>query len=119
MAFKMVDMLESPKEQKMNDMLPMAMPAMDKPSYPYGLQLSLNEDCLEKLGVADLPEVGEMIHVMAMAKVVGVRENATEGHASCCVELQITHMALEDEDEESPSKKLYSKGADSEEDGDD
>lgn len=110
MAFKMVDMLETPEEVKQETVA--SSPVMDnKPHYPYGLSLSLNKETLEKLGVSELPEIGTMIHIMAMAKVTSVNESASEADHYCCVGLQITHMALEDEDtERSYSATLYDKG---------
>lgn len=77
------------------------------PVYGYGLCISLDENDLAKLGMnGDLPEVGEMIHLAAMAKVTSVSESEredTDGNKTkCCrVELQITHLAVpENEDDE-------------------
>lgn len=104
----MVDMSKSTEEIKRD--MPMAVPSMGAkataPVYPYGLCISLDQDDMAKLGMAgDLPEVGEMIHLAAMAKVTSVSENEredTDGNKSkCCrVELQITHLATENEDDE-------------------
>ena len=80
--------------------------APSAPTYPYGLCLALSEDELEKLGLdGDLPKVGMMIHLVAMAKVTSVSQNEREttdgGKKNCCrVELQITHLATENEDDE-------------------
>jgi hypothetical protein len=74
--------------------------------YPYGLCVALTEEELEKLGIGDeLPNRGDMIHIIAMAKVTAVSENEnemTDGSKKVRrrVELQITHIALEDEDDE-------------------
>lgn len=106
----MVDMAKSPAEVK-SDMatMPVAVSEGAKPSvpvYPYGLCISLSEDELAKLGLdGDLPEVGEMIHLAAMAKVTSVSESEREESdgtkTKCCrVELQITHLATENEDDE-------------------
>jgi hypothetical protein len=107
----MVDMAKSPEDVK-KEIKDYALPtpaSADKPSvptYPYGLCLSLTEEELGKLGIAgDFPEVGEMIHLAAMAKVTSVSESEREGtdgaKTRCCrIELQITHLACENEDEE-------------------
>ena len=111
MAFRsMVDMAKTPEDVK-KEVGETAMPApsMAKPSVPtysYGLCISLNEEDLAKLGITDeLPEVGDMIHLAAMAKVTSVSESEREDTAGtktkCCrVELQITHLATENEDDE-------------------
>lgn len=112
MAFQsMIDMARTPAEVKTEvaKMVDMPAPAMAKPSvptYPYGLCISMDEECLKKLGLdGDLPEVGEMIHLAAMGKVTSVSENEREGtdgsKERCCrVEIQITHLATENEDDE-------------------
>jgi hypothetical protein len=117
MSFKMVDMLETPKQEQTGYAAP-AMPMVDnKPRYPYGLCICLNEESMEKLGIDELPEVGTMIHGMFMAKVTSVRANATEENTSKGMDLQITHLALEDEDAEySYKEKLYDRGNEEEED---
>lgn len=103
----MVDMAKSPSEIKKD--MP-SLPASSKasvPTYPYGLCISLNEEDLAKLGMdaGELPKNGDMIHLAAMAKVTSVSTNqiTDDGGATkdCCrVELQITHLATENEDEE-------------------
>jgi hypothetical protein len=105
----MVDMAKTPDEVK-KDMADMAVPATSAkpttPVYPYGLCISLTEEEMAKLGLeGDLPQIGEMIHLAAMAKVTSVsqneREDASGKKVACCrVELQITHLATENEDEE-------------------
>lgn len=81
------------------------------PRYPYGLCISLCEDELEKLGLEDEDiEPGDMIHLQCMAKVTSVSSNSNQDGDHCRIELQITHIAAaEDEDDEGRSKlsKLY------------
>lgn len=74
----------------------------DMPRYPWGLTVSLTERELEKLGfgVDELPEVGNMTHLMAMGTVTSVSCNETEGGKRCRVEIQITHLSAETEDDE-------------------
>ena len=65
------------------------------PKYPYGLQLRLNDDSLEKLGITKLPEVGQVMQVTALATVVSVSMNQQqEGEAENRAELQITDMEV-------------------------
>lgn len=68
--------------------------------YPYGLRLDLDKDTLEKLGVKKLPAVGVSLMFEAKAKVIASRQSATEGSENRSIELQITHIDLDtDEDE--------------------
>lgn len=94
---KMMDMT-LPKETKS---YPMPVEPGDKPIYPYGLCISLCDDEIEKLNldVTDV-EVGDMLHLFAMATVTSVSKRATESGECCRIELQITHLGLEDENEE-------------------
>ena len=74
---------------------------MSPPAYPWGLCISLTEVELEKLSLPDDMEVGDMIHMHCMAKVTSVSKTDNESTGPCCrVELQITNMVSEDEDEE-------------------
>lgn len=78
-----------------NDGVQIAMPtaAPKAPRYPYGLCIRMTDDDLKKVGLdGDRPEYGEMIHLFAMAKVTCVSETG--------IELQITHLATENEDQE-------------------
>lgn len=116
---KMTSMANTPDEVK-KDIAEMTMPASGKisgPKYPYGLCLSLDDDTLKKLGLdGELPEVGEVIHFMAMARVTSASENereTTDGATEkCCrVELQITDMGVasadpaDDEAEEAAARR--------------
>jgi len=95
---------------------PMSDLAAAAPEYPYGLRLHLTEDDLKKIGL-EMPAVGDMVHIMAMTKVVSAHaHDSVEGGASAGVELQITHMKAELEDDEdigsepdtrTPAEKIY------------
>lgn len=108
----MVDMARTPEEvrKELGNEVAMPSPAVQRsvPTYPYGLTFSLDEDTLEKLGIdGDLPSVGDMIHFCGMAKVTSAsasEREGTDGSKETCrrVELQITHLGLEDEDQEKP-----------------
>lgn len=117
MAFygKFVDMAKSPGEVKseLADS-PQATPCPPSnpkvPVYPYGLCISITEEEMPKLGIDELPEVDDMIHIMAMAKVTSVSDREeTDGSGNktrhCRIELQITHLATEDESTEEPAAR--------------
>lgn len=74
----------------------MVIGSPDQERYPYGLRLELNNDTLEKLGIDKLPSVGTVLMFEAKAKVVGSRQSATEGSENRSIELQITHIDLEE-----------------------
>lgn len=99
----MTDLARTPEEAKeeIAEMTaPIASPKASVPKYPYGLCLCLEDETLEKLGLAgDLPEVGEMIAFHGMARVTCASKNEREmgdGTTKECtrVELQITHMGI-------------------------
>ncbi len=70
--------------------------AADVPKYPWGLELCLNDDVLEKLGVKSLPTVGTEVTIVAKASVSATRENSTEGDGvSQNMSLQITDMQID------------------------
>lgn len=86
------------------------------PDYPYGLAISLDEESLEKLDVDfDNVDVDENYHLFILAKITAKSRNeSVSGKPRRCIELQITHMAAESEDEENakvehPRKKMYKK----------
>jgi hypothetical protein len=103
---KMVDMARTPAEIK-KDLAPIAMPSPDATAqvYPYGLCLSFDQDILDKLELDGACSVGDTIHLVAFAKVTSCSENERERadgtKEKCCrIELQITQLAVEDEDAE-------------------
>jgi hypothetical protein len=94
-------------QQEMNKT--MAMGPEKRESYPYGLRVRLGDAEMKKLGMEEMPKVGDEIELDAKVKVVGTSANATEGGAkNRSVELQITHMELgggEEEAGEGPDTK--------------
>lgn len=82
----------------------------DVPKYPYGLQICLDDDALEKVGLyKDLPRVGESFMVLCKVDVVGVNERESMGgEVESSVNLQITDMAIEKPFESNDAEnKLY------------
>lgn len=108
----------------------MALPAgiAEKPRYPWGLRISLEDEQLKALGLdcADC-NVGGIVHLHALGKITSVTQNDTSEGAKARVEIQITSMCcIESEDEEnreaeaemggeplsSRRKKLYDRATD-------
>lgn len=80
----------------------------DGPRYPWGLQLHLNAETLEKLGITGVPAVGEMLTVHARARVVSVSvRDEIDGDKQRNCELQITELALEPERAGDAAGTLY------------
>lgn len=69
--------------------------------YPYGLSICLENQELEKLGLdPEECEVGDMLHIHGLAKVTSVSKNDRGDGGSYRVELTLTHIIDESEDEE-------------------
>jgi hypothetical protein len=112
----MVNLARSPEEIK-TDMVsigsPVAGPKPTAPEYPCGCCISLDDECLNKMGLdGDLPEAGEMIHFEAMAKVTcaSVRDEVgPDGTSKQCrrVELQITDMGMVGAEPQPRAKRWY------------
>lgn len=100
MFSKMIDMRRTPEEKTKDVGYPMAVPANDTPDYPYGLSISLGDDELAKLDLDGNCQVGDMIDLRALAKVTNVSARDEGGKTVCRIELQITNLAIESEDEE-------------------
>lgn len=100
------DMRISDMEKKNNTLLSVVD---DKPNYPYSLKLMLDSDTVAKLGLADLPDVGEKMQMLAVVEVVGVRKEGEVGDVGkYCLDLQIQQMDIkESEKDESVSGMLY------------
>lgn len=101
-AFK--DMKLTPEESK--DFLPCAGPCDNGkdpgPMYPWGLNVTLTQRELEKMGVSiDSLETGSTVHLHSLAKVTSKSEDErADGEKTCRVELQLQQLAIESEDAE-------------------
>lgn len=87
-------------------------PEMEKPQYPWGLEIRLEGDELAKLGINEtsLPQVGALMKLGAYARVTSVRvEKMQSGDNEVCVSLQIEQMELGAEGA-SIAERMYGKG---------
>ena len=103
---KIIDMARTAKEKKAAEERYKVSPSTGE-DYPYGLTLNLGKDELEKLGIDDLPAVGDEKYFYVACKVTRVHALASENYESIGVEMQITKMALEEppKEEEKESKR--------------
>lgn len=75
--------------------------------YPYCLRMYLGDSEIKKLGLEELPELGSVVHLMAMAKVVATRDDGM----GKTMELQITDMSLgSNKKKKSIEESLYGSG---------
>ena len=73
-----------------------------KPTHPWGLRINLLKRDLDKLGLShEGVKLGEIVHGFFMASVTHVSHSVDETGEDSRIELQIEHLKLEDEDEES------------------
>lgn len=82
--------------------------------YPYGTRVRLDHDTLAKMGINDasqLPKSGAELNVKGKAKVVSTSSEDRDGEARHSMELQLTHMGMEDGAEEAAqaqaAKSMY------------
>lgn len=68
--------------------------------YPCGLSITLTQDEINKLDLDDNPDVGDIVHLCALAKVISVSKDDREHGCETRVSLQITHLGLEDGDDD-------------------
>ena len=86
----------SESESKVSD-----APALAKePVYPYGLVINLQKEELDKLGLKELPGIGEAFMLEGKCVVKSISAGASEVHEHASVELQLTHLGIESMEEE-------------------
>lgn len=91
------------------DMKDMVSPMVaEKSDYPYGLCIHLDKECLDKLGMEELPDPGAVMEMKAKVMVKSKSEHESlEGGEYYSLDLQITDMEL-GKPKQDVEKKLYS-----------
>lgn len=74
--------------------------------YPYGTQLRLEDDMIDKLGLTGAG-VGDSFTGVLVMKVTGVSSNEGESNSHLSIELQITSLGVEQISDKDVLKKLY------------
>lgn len=99
MSFSVLtDMAKTPAD-KAEDMTA----AIEPNPYGYNLCLSLTRHDLDKLDLDDDCDVGDMVMLRALAKVTSV----SKSEDNCRIELQITHMGLDEEHDGGDDDESY------------
>lgn len=95
----MIDLKLSKRERK-----DITEPSMDAPEYPWGLNLTLDEEVLEKLGldVGDF-KVGEELPLVGVVKVTSISQHQSDGSASTSVGLTLVKVETGKSDDEKAS----------------
>jgi hypothetical protein len=66
----------------------------DQESFPYGLRLNLDDESLTKLGIKDLPGVGEAWIVVGIGKVASVSKSDNERRTNRDVSIQLEKLEV-------------------------
>lgn len=95
-----VDMAKTPAEIA-EDKAEIEEQKFVEPIYPYGLSICLTQEEIDKLDLDEDVAVGDYLHIHALAKVTSVSSREmSDGEADRRVEMTLTHIAAESEDEE-------------------
>lgn len=80
--------------------------------YPWGATLHLENETLDKLGMNDMPKLGDTMMLMARVQVESVSEHEHSGDDGPrrSVSLQLTDMDLQPEKQVDMARALYGKG---------
>ena len=62
--------------------------------FPFGLSISLDDESLTKLGIKELPAVGEEMIVVGVGKVESVSERSDERRVSRNVRIQLEKLEV-------------------------
>jgi len=83
--------------------------SVNEPEYPFGLNVDLDTESLEKLGIKENPKSGEKMTLLAKVEVTSESKNTSlKGKDRRRVSLQITEMALgPDAPKLTSGEKLY------------
>ena len=79
-------------------------PSGEPNPYPWGLAITLEDEELTKLGITELPSVGDELNLTAIAKVTSVNQSLNQDDPECRVGLQIIMLGATLEAEE-PGEK--------------
>ncbi len=98
--------LKLTKKQRTSDAPePVISEKYEGPEYPYGLEITLEKDCLEKLGLdIDDFSVGNTVDMVCLGEVTRTHESAGKDQDNASVGIQITNMAMKVQPNEKKQK---------------
>lgn len=109
MPHSLISMARSPAEIKEEKAEIVSDPEINR--FPWGLSINLEDESLTKLGITTLPKVGDMVQIVAVAKIDRVSESENNRGTDRSVSLQIEEMALEPAGpEKDAAEVLFGKG---------
>ena len=87
--------MQRTKSEKKEDTGPEVATEYERPDYPYGLEISLEEESMEKLGLdVENFSVGGKIELVCNGEITRTHESAGKDHNNSSVSIQITDMAI-------------------------
>jgi hypothetical protein len=87
--------LVSMKTIKSNKDTVQSAPSEEKMSYPYGLELSLNKETLDKLGIkVDNIDINSKCTIEAIGKITSISKNINERQDNSHMSIQLTDVAI-------------------------
>lgn len=96
----MTDMARTDADKAKDASMGMIAPCVsDMPDYDYGLNISFNQESLDKLNMDDDVQPGDYVHIHAFAKVTNVNQQPGSDKPDR-ISLVMTHICAEDEDQE-------------------
>lgn len=99
----------TPEENAKNSPSAISSPG-DKPAYPYGTRICLDDSSLKKLGISNLPPVGTKMTVKAIVEVCSTSEyDSVDGGARMSLDLQVTDIELGKAKNDVDPEKIYDK----------
>lgn len=92
----MINMAMTAAEAQEEYGTPVTAAPSELPKYPYGLELSLDDETMKKLGITELPDVNYVMKLTAMVTVTNIGSSQSQGgEPEQRMSLQITDMQLD------------------------
>lgn len=80
----------------------------DNPDYPWGTQVTLDPDVLNRLNLDGLPKIGDVMPLQAQVEVIGINQvESRDGKQGYELRLQITDMNLGGNDEQDRAQAMF------------
>lgn len=91
---------------------------LGKPSdYSYGTVINLDTEELKKLGIKDLPKIGDQYRIIAVGEVRNVSTSSDGNGENSSMSIQLTHIKLFHEDQINKAKTMEDKEGEKEPEG--